>query len=351
MRIGFELCRRALALLWALNIAPAHADELAPPTVQADFKASIGVLNGEAREYVYDADTGKTVSRLDWGFDNVAMFNAALSFRPAGWLELQVKGSTNLSAHASMSDHDFDIPECPDNGNGGTFCKSYHPATRLMGAYMLDVAARLRGLKSGTTELSPVVGYKLDYFSWRGINGTSNYAGDFADGVGISYEQWWKTPYIGLAMSGHAGNLDFSGRAIFSDWGEGKDRDHHHSRSLLFHEQFEDVRMFGIDVGVRYPLTDRVGITLDYSFEAWKLSKGPAQITDLASGSTEREPGDAAGASSRTQMIALGVSIDLTPATLSAREPVETPRRRWPLVGRVCRRLGRGRLAWCKLER
>lgn len=311
----------AVATLAVLVTSPVVAEEAAAPVEPSapattggvwSADASIGMMNGQAREYVFDPGTGATVSRLDWDIDNVAMFNALVTLKPLSWLELTARGSTNLSSTSHMDDYDFDIPDCPDDGNGGTFCESNHSATRLVSAYAVDVSARIGALTAGDARISPIVGYKWDYMSWRAINGTSNYAGVFEDGVGISYEQTWKTPYVGLAFDSRVGKLGVSARGMYSDWAEGTDRDHHHSRSLLFREQFDDVRMLGFDIGLSYALSQRVALTAAYAYQDWRFSKGPVDIQDLASGDSEHISGDAAGASLHSETLSLGVSVDLS---------------------------------------
>lgn len=315
----------ALALLMSA-VSPLRAQDASStagiPTQDSTFgvSASLGILNGEAREHVFDAATGARVSRLDWDFGNAAMFTAAASYTPSSWFSFALKGSTNLSATSKMADYDWNTGDCPSDGMGGDFCASFHPGTRLVSAHMLDASVRFAGLTLGPSSLAPIAGFKWEHFSWRAYNGTSNYAGAFDDGLGISYEQRWRTPYIGIAFASSLGPLDISARGVFSNWGQGDDRDHHHSRSLIFKESFDDVRMFGVDLGLRYALSQRVAVTLDYSLTRWKLEKAPGFITDLSAGVTDYDPGDATGASNTTQIVSLGMSVDLSPR--SAWEPV-----------------------------
>ncbi len=297
------------------------AIEIIPVKREIELSASIGILSGEAREYVYDSANGRTVSRLDWDFDNVPTFTAGAAWQASDWFRFQLKGSTNLATNSKMSDYDWNIGGCPPDGMGGDFCESFHPGTRLVSAYMLDASVRFHDLTLAGFAIAPVAGFKWDYYSWRAYNGVSNYAADFNSGLGISYEQWWSTPYLGLEVSRTFGKLDLKARGIFSDWGDGRDRDHHHMRSILFKETFDNVRVYGADIGARYALTDRVGVTLDYSFSSWQLTKGPATINDLASGTIDHDPGDAAGASNATHLVSLGVSIDLSPRTLTPALP------------------------------
>lgn len=296
------------------------AIEFVPVKRELELSASIGILNGEAREYVFDSSNGRTVSRLDWEFDNVPTFTAQAAWQASDWFRFALKGTTNLATHSNMADYDWNIGVCPPDGMGGDFCESFHPGTRLVSAYMLDASVRFHELTLAGFALAPVAGFKWDYFSWRAYNGTSNYAAPFNSGLGISYEQWWSTPYIGLELSRSFGKLDLMVRGIFSDWGDGHDRDHHHMRSIVFKEFFDNVRVYGADIGARYALSDRVGVTLDYSFTSWQLTKGPSVLNDLADGTIQADPGDAAGASSSTHLVSLGVSIDLSPRALQPAE-------------------------------
>jgi plasminogen activator len=307
------------------------AIEIVPVKREIELSASLGILNGEAREYVYDSGNGRTVSRLDWDFENVPMLTAGAAWQASDWFRFQLRGSTNLATHSKMADYDWNIGVCPPDGMGGDFCESYHSGTRLVSAYMLDASVRFHELTLAGFAIAPVAGFKWDYYSWRAYNGVANYAPDFNNGLGISYEQWWSTPYLGLEVSRTFGKLDLKARGIFSDWGEGHDRDHHHNRSILFKETFDNVRVYGADVGARYALTERVGVTLDYSFTSWQLTKGPATINDLANNTIGLVPGDAAGASNATHLVSLGVSIDLSPRTLepAEAEPAERPAPIW----------------------
>lgn len=331
----------AVALFVALGGARADGDgapaEEAPQALadgarrELEVSASTGILNGEAREFVYDSRNGRTVSRLDWDFENVSTLTAGAAWAPSDWFRFALKGSVNLSTSSNMADYDWNIGGCPPDGNGGDFCESFTAGTRLNSAYMLDASVRLHDFALGGFTIAPVAGFKWDYFSWRAYNGVSNYAGVFNDGLGISYEQWWKAPYIGLELSRSFGKLDVVARGIFSDWGQGHDRDHHHSRSLVFTDSFDHVRTYGADIGLRYALSDRIGVTLDYSMTSFEVTRGPGIANDLAGGISDFDPGDAAGASNRTHLVSLGVNVDLSPRPLqpAAEETVSAPQNNW----------------------
>ena len=94
-----------LALAAFAAAGPAHGDGLvaatAPPPVRMQYgavaiEASIGVMQGEANEYVYRPDH-TTVSQLVWAFDNDVVFNGGIAVMPLDWLALGIRARTNIS--------------------------------------------------------------------------------------------------------------------------------------------------------------------------------------------------------------------------------------------------------------
>lgn len=54
--------------------------DVSPESVTTSL--SVGVLNGKSRELVYDTDTGRKLSQLDWKIKNVATLQGDLSWEP-----------------------------------------------------------------------------------------------------------------------------------------------------------------------------------------------------------------------------------------------------------------------------
>ena len=225
-------------------------------------------------------------------------------------LKFGLKGSMNLSDGSTMDDFDFNLLGCPPPD---FTCHSNHPGTRLRQARMFDVYGSADFYRSGGLTLSALAGYKDTFYQWAAIGGTANY-GPLPPGLGISYEQSWSTPYIGLAFSSTFDAWTLSGRVIGSTWAKGDDKDNHHLRSLLFTEKFDSTNMVAADIGVAYRMNRFVSVTADYRFERWGTGKGPTSITDFLGGGTFLIPGDAAGANAVTHAFSLGLKIDLHPA-------------------------------------
>lgn len=269
---------------------------------------SVGLLNGKAQEFVYNPD-GSTISRLDWTLKNVVMFNAGMAIQPWKGVTLGLRGSMNIEGKSVMDDYDFDTGFCPPSTPGHDLCHS-NSDTKLRRATMLDAYVSYDLYRSQPFGLAVIGGYKRDQYRWQAIGGTANYA-TLPPGLGISYEQTWSSPYLGLGVSSTFGAFTFNGRVIGSSWGKGDDSDTHHLRSLLFLDDYPRARMIQAEAGIAYRMNQYVSLTADYRFQQWGTAKGPTTINDLTGGGNAFIPGDAAGGNVVSHMVSLGAKVDL----------------------------------------
>lgn len=303
------LMRAAAVLASSAFAATAMAQE-APLLPGSVSEVSVGVLNGKAQEFVYGPG-GSTLSRLDWTMDNVAMLNAATSVRLLPWLFLGVKGSINIDGSGSLDDYDFDTGFCPPSTPGHDECHSNSPS-KLRRAALLDIVGGAEFFRGGGFTVAALAGYKSDDFRWQAFGGTANYA-VLPPGLGITYEQHWTAPYLGLAAGFTAGAFSINGRVIGSPWANGDDQDTHHFRSLLFFDDFGTTKMVSADVGLAYRINPYLSLTADYRYLNWGLGKGPTTIHDLTGGPTVVVPGDASGGNNVSHTVSLGLKVDLLP--------------------------------------
>jgi len=291
---------------------------------------SIGVLNGESREIVYET-TGNTCSpygaspagwkcsELIWKLDNVPMAGAGITARPFSWLAVSVDGWINISDdHGTMDDFDwlgypFGITDWDHH--------SHHEDTQVSDLYMLDLNVEASVISTRHFSLAGIAGYKRDHFAWDAYGGTFVYSdigggycfrcftGTFT-GLGISYQQDFQTPYLGIAAAANLGRLQLDARVMGSDWVDAKDKDVHHQRStagLTFIEDFEQGRMIAVDAGANYLLTDNLSVGALYHYQDYSEVKGSTTIIDNATGASAFTPGDAAGASHESHLFALSL--------------------------------------------
>jgi plasminogen activator len=305
-RCVFALAALAGGLAFALPATAQQATRDWRGTVDGlTVDLSTGLLNGHGREYVLNPD-GSSVSMLRWNMRNVVMFNAAIAYRPANWLKLEMRGSTNLTGMSHMDDYDWNIPNCPPSPTG-TYCESNHPDTVLRNALQFDSFAAGRFLTLGAVQLSAVAGYKFEFYRWQGSGGTSNYA-PFPPGSGISYDQTWRAPYLGLALEAVHGPFSLRGRLIGSVWALGTGRDLHHLRSTLFTDRLGPSQMVAAEIGLGYQIRPGMTFTADYRYQAWQIAQGPADSQALG-GPLRPFPGKSAGGSNTSHMVSVGLRI------------------------------------------
>ena len=88
---------------------------------------------------------------------------------------------------------------------------SHSGEARLPKAYQLDFSAAAGAWQIGPVEISGLVGYRFltlkmnDYgghYIYSQNGGFRNVIGEFEPGkLGIAYQQWWHTPYLGLSTT------------------------------------------------------------------------------------------------------------------------------------------------------
>ncbi len=84
---------------------------------------------------------------------------------------------------------------------------------------------------------------------------------DDSHGLGVAYQQWWHTPYVGLGATYAAGSWRVTGEVITSPFVVAEDKDHHNQRDLLFTEDFAPDWMVGLSLGAEYAVSVRFSLT------------------------------------------------------------------------------------------
>lgn len=274
------------------------------------LEASIGVMQGEANEYVYREDSSK-LSQLVWAFDNVAVFNGGVALTPIDWFTLGIRARVNLTDDSTMDDYDWLRPG--EDGYAGCpagFCHSHHTDTQLTSYLSVDAYAAATLYRTNLIALKALAGYKRDSQSWTAFGGWANYT-TFAPGQRvITYDQVWQAPYVGAQLNVDWNKWALQGRLIGSWWVAGKDVDDHHLRTLLFTEKFGESNMLGANAHVGYRLTRNLMLKGEYDLQQWQLAKGPSTNVNYTTGAVAHSPYNAAGGQSITQTISLGAVLE-----------------------------------------
>lgn len=305
----------ALLLLTGIAAAgPALADgyeaakTAAPLTIVKgiEVEAGLGFMQGEANEYVYRPN-GSKISQLVWAFDNDLVFKGGIAVRPWSWLAVGARFITNVTDGSTLDDYDW-IPETEPGGCPGGFCHSRSTDTEV--SYLsVDAYAAATFYQQRWGSISALAGYKRDSATWEAYGGWANYT-TLPPGIGISYEQNWEAPYLGVQFNTAWNSWTLQGRVIGSWWASGKDEDDHHLRTLLFTEHFGESNMVGANAHVGYRLTENLLLKAEYDLQQWQLAKGPSSDINYSTGERSYRAYNAAGAQSISQTVLLGAVLE-----------------------------------------
>jgi plasminogen activator len=277
-------------------------------------RLSLGLLNGDADEIVYNPGNGAKVSQLEWELDNVAMLGAGISISPKSWLKLNGDIWINISeGNGAMNDYDWLLPTSEWSD------WSYHEDTEVDRVIMLDLSADLTFHAAQHAQFFGILGFKRDSFEWTARGGDFVYSvNGFRDTTGsipgelqvVSYEQTFLFPYIGLGFEVDFAPVTFKGRIIGSTLVDVEAEDTHYLRGLMFDDSFETGSMIAVDLGVSYHLSKRLHVTGGLHYQNYDEVQGSTIITDQSTGFSYLVEGDAAGADNSSTMILATISYD-----------------------------------------
>ncbi|MEZ5926602.1 MAG: omptin family outer membrane protease [Hyphomicrobiaceae bacterium] len=282
-------------------------------TFKIDAELSAGQLSGTSHELVYDARTGQKISELIWTMDDVAVIGGKLSARPSHWWSVDLAGWTNVTQEATMDDYDWISPLSTDWSHW-----SHHNATNLERALMIDASTKLTLWRESFFDLNAIAGYRWDKFDWTAKGGSFVYSSDVGfrdmrfvlppDMVGISYQQEFRTPYVGLGGHLRLGDFSVEANVLTSWWVTASDVDVHHLRWLEFQESFDGGNMLRYDIQGRYQLTDSLAIKAAWEHTDYTEMKGPVRVSIAPGGpGLAYFPGDSAGADHESDIVSAGV--------------------------------------------
>jgi plasminogen activator len=249
---------------------------------------SMGFIDGKAKELVYDPVTGHKNSELDWRLDNVFMIGAGVSVKPLSWLRFN--GNVWFlpgDGDGTMDDFDWQL-----EGYDWTDW-SHHTNVSVKEGLMYDLNAELTFLRFNETSVFGIVGYKHDHWKWEARGGTFIYSsyyfrdtyGSFPDNeLGISYEQTYDAPYIGIGFHANLHPVTLDGRFIGSTLVSTSDKDTHHMRDLIVTSDIDSGHMFGLDFACTYNFTSNFAATAAFQYQRFEEVNGTKTWNSVTEG-------------------------------------------------------------------
>lgn len=273
------------------------------------ISASAGLLGGKSHEMVYDADTGRKISQLDWKIKNIAILKGDVVWDTHSFLTLNARGWTSLASGSGyMDDYDW----LNDNQSSWTHHSS-HPRTNVNYANEYDLNMKGWIFQNENYRAGIIAGYQETRFSWTATGGSYNYnngenTGNFPVGErAIGYSQRFSMPYIGLVGRYRINDIEFNALLKFSDWVRARDNDEHYMRALTFREKSPHSRYYGTSVDAGYYLTSNAKVFAEFTYSQYEEGKASTKIIDNNSGESAYVGGDSAGISNKNYIITAGL--------------------------------------------
>ncbi|UVC10691.1 omptin family outer membrane protease [Rhizobium sp. TH2] len=302
---------RALAACMTLVSAPVASQAGDMLLSSADgtviFRGSYGITAVKANELVWE---GKAkVSQLIWKSQGISTFTGDATFALDKSFYLKAIGTIGFGGDGYMADYDWFNP-------GGPWThRSQHPDTRLDHYFALGLEAGREVLSYDGTAVSLGGGFKYTDVKWSAYGGSYVYSdtgfradrGKFPDGEkGISYQQQWPVPYLGVNLSHTEGAWTFGsalqgGIAVNADG-----TDDHWMRDLRFIDHFDTTPAVMISASAEYEFRPDTAFYLSGSFDHMFRTRADTDEIDKLTGDKHKFP-DGAGADYQSVTVSLGL--------------------------------------------
>ncbi len=293
----------------ALNLAPGGlSDERA---LSFTPQAGLGVANGEARELVYEFDLfgrrGK-LSELIWDIENVVMAGGVLSARVTPELALHA-GFWAAATKGEGQMEDYDWLYGPD----ADWTDWSLSDVDVEEAYTFDLNGTYRLLQEKAFALHAMAGYKRMHWAWKDYGIRYIYTEEtFRDSVGendgttgITYEQTFDIPYVGVAASLDMKPVALSAYAAYSPLVRGEDHDEHLFRGLTFDEEFENGEYLALGASLTWAFAGNWAAVASIE---WSMIPEQEADTTISDGAVTETTENTAGIEHQMSLLSLALS-------------------------------------------
>lgn len=281
-------------------------------TFSAEINA--GYLSGTAQEYVYDTSTkgNPKLSQLTWDLGNTFALGGRVAFRPLDWLTVRVRGWAAVTGNGGMQDYDWLYGYHGPNSYSHI---SSSPDTDVAKAWQGDVSLAAAYYRDEQLALTVIGGFRHFDVKWNAKGGSYNYyigspyqySGVLPNQIGIAYEQWWDTPYLGLGAFYNEGDWTLSLEGIGSAFAMSRDQDYHALRTLLIKGNYDQTAFAGVTAGLEYKVSSLISLAGRVEYQKYFETKGEAKYLGGEAGGYAFYPKPGVGAEAETVLVSFGV--------------------------------------------
>ncbi|MDB2405674.1 omptin family outer membrane protease [Arcobacteraceae bacterium] len=256
---------------------------------------SLTSIDSISHEFVYNpSNQDEKLSELIWEADDVSLLGLQFDYLLSRKSFLQVDYKINITdGNSMMADYDW-----LKTGNPNWSDRSTHPNTKLDKLTIFDISINNKIEDTSEMNTNVVIGYKVEHKSFKAYDGSYIYSssGGFRDlegtfsGLGISYEESFKSIYLGLDISRVYKEWLFNLNLTYSPKVTVTNKDTHHNRYFINNNTFSNTTMTGIDTSISYLVSQNISLALNYLQVKYDEVKGTTTRT-YYTGATEQTPG------------------------------------------------------------
>ncbi len=290
---------------------------LMPSAIQANtffnnrlaINTTLGYLSGKSQEFVYDSNTGKKISQLNWKLNGDAAIKGEINYKITSQLDANAQGWIIVApGNAVMDDYDWLVP-----GQIHWSEWSHHDDTDLHQGNEFDFSLRAWFMDQSPYRLAALLGYQRTLFSFLAKGGCFNYdngmdVGCFPYGEkGIGYKQTFSAPYLGIAGQYGVNKVELNGVFRFSNLVTAKDVDQHYERGLTFTEGGDYFELYHVNLNAGYYLKPQVKLFAEAMYAYFPLKKTSTTIRNNNSQTISYENQGSAGLNNKYLLLSLGI--------------------------------------------
>lgn len=274
-------------------------------------RISAGLLSAQAHEIVYwPAGSKDKLSELTWTTTGLFMISGGISLHPVDWFKL----NADIQFKAGSGSNEMDDYDWAYVGREWSDW-SHHSDVEVTEGRIFDINTEFIFYQQQKIAVSCLLGYRQDNWEWEARGGKfvysvdsfRDYRGLFTPGeLGITYEQTFDVPYLGVGFQVDLDPVRLNGRLIGSFLSSASDKDHHHIRNLYYERDFDYGNMISLDINGSYFFTNNLALMARFQFCNYFRTEGDTTITNLSTG-TKTVYNDIAGIDNQTSMFSLGL--------------------------------------------
>jgi plasminogen activator len=299
---------------------------------QHALTVSIDKLNGKADEIVYEGN--KKLSHLEWDIKNLKMLSLGFTSKipdlfegKSDLFETRIKFSNAINGgNGGMVNYDWIGTNYDGNKNHENWTHRSFSDVKIQKAQQFDIAGSFNLHKE---EFRFNFGYKYDRFKWRDYGGSYIYSslnedktesiafrdkvGNFNGERGITYEQIFKTPYIGFEYQKELFDKEIYANIFgnYSNLVTAEDEDMHHLRNIKFNEYFKNGKYYNWGFNILGKIKEDLYLGAGYEFVYYPENRGYTIVKDLDTNESDRYD-DSAGIRNKFSKISLNLKYNFT---------------------------------------